>query len=71
MKRHLHPYVMSIDTIMKNQVWLRFSVLPNVLLGSIYVLPSDSHYFNPNNFSFIQEKVKWSEGESDGGTVDG
>ena len=62
-KRHLHPYVTSVGTSLKDQVWLRLSVLPNVVFGFIYVPPYDSHYFTPDSFSFIHEKVKWCEGE--------
>ncbi len=61
MKQHLCQYVMSVDTNMKDQVWL--SLLSDILLGFIYVPPSDSQYFNPNSFSYIQEKIKWSESE--------
>lgn len=63
-KRHIvHQYVMSVDTRMKDQVWLRLSLLSNILFGFIYVPPSDSQYFKPNSFSFIQEKIKWAENE--------
>lgn len=60
-KRHLHQCVMSVDTSMKDQVWLRLSLLNDILLGFVYVPPSDSQNFNQNSFSFIQEKIKWSE----------
>ena len=62
-KQHLHQCVMSVDTSMKDQIWLRLSLLSDVILGFIYVPPSDSQYFNPNSFSFIQEKIKWCEEE--------
>lgn len=43
----------------------------DILLGFIYVPPSDSQHFNPNSFSFIQEKVKWSESEGLGAMLMG
>ena len=34
-ERHLHQCVMSVDTSMKDQAWLRLSLLSNILLGFI------------------------------------
>ena len=56
-KRCLQASVMSVDFAMKDRIWLKLSVLSTVLLGFVYVPPIDSQYFNPNNFSYIQEKI--------------
>ena len=56
-KRWLQASVMSLDVEMKDQVWIKLPVLSSVLLGFVYVPPTDSQYFNPNSFSYIQEKI--------------
>lgn len=63
-KRALQSSVMGIDFKMKDQVWVRLSLLSNVLLGFIYIPPTDSQYFNPNAFSYIQEKISSGEEEN-------
>ena len=70
-KRCLQSKILSVDTSMKDQVWLRLSPLCNMLIGFCYIPPSDSQYFNPYSFSYIQEKVRWSEDEGLGVIVMG
>lgn len=41
-----------------DQVWMRFACLPSELLGFVYVPPPDSTYFNPTQFSAVQERIK-------------
>ena len=48
---------------MKDPIWLRMSLLSNVMLGFVYVPPVDSQYFNPNSFSYMQEKIMLGEEE--------
>ncbi|MPC18189.1 hypothetical protein E2C01_011066 [Portunus trituberculatus] len=43
-RRALHSAVLTVDTSATDQVWLRFSCLPGMLLGFVYVTPSDSPY---------------------------
>ena len=60
-RRHLMDSIVSIDTTMKDQVWIRLSVLCNIIIVFYYIPPSDSQYFDPYSFSFIQEKLRKSE----------
>ncbi len=62
-RRRVMDSVVSIDTTMKDQVWVRLSALGNIIIGICYIPPSDSQYFNPYSFSFIQEKLRKSEEE--------
>lgn len=55
-RRYLQSSVTSVDTEMKDQIWMKLSLINNVLLRFVYVPPTDSQYFNPNSFSYIQEK---------------
>ena len=59
-RRSLQHQVLHVDTGIEDQVWLRLSCIPGVLFGFCYVPPSDSSYFNPDQFSSIQEKLKGS-----------
>lgn len=54
---------MSADTSMNDHVWLRLSLLSSSIFDFIYIPQSDSQYFNPNNFSYIQEKIQLNEAE--------
>ena len=63
-KRSLQSYVKCVDFEMNDRVWIKLSMLSTVLLGFIYVPPADSHYFNPNSFSYIQEKIVSGEEEN-------
>ena len=63
-RRCLQSSVMCVDVKMKDQIWLRLSHLANVLLGFVYVPPTDSQYFNPISFSYMQEKIIRGEEEN-------
>ena len=56
-RRALQSSVISVDTSKVDQVWIRLTMLANVLLGIVYVPPIDSRYFNPKSFSDLQEKI--------------
>ena len=60
-RRRLTDSIVSIDTTMKDQVWILLSVLYNIIIGFCYIPSSDSQYFDPYSFSFIQEKLRKSE----------
>lgn len=65
-KQHLeHNIILSVDTSMRDQVWLRLSLLSSTLIGFCYIPPSDSQYFNHQSFRLIQ-KVKSCEKEGMG-----
>ncbi len=56
-RRRPMDFIVSIDTTMKDQVWIRLSVLCSIIIGACYIPPSDLQYFNPYSFSFIQERL--------------
>ena len=58
LRRSLQSGVISVDTGMEGQVWVRLSYAPDILFGFVYIPPSDSPYFNPVLISAIQEKIK-------------
>ena len=57
-RRVLHTSVVYMDTGTEDQVWMRMACIPGVLLGFVYVPPSDSTYFSPAQTSAIQERMK-------------
>lgn len=59
-RRTLQPTVLSVDTNVVDEVWLRLACLRNVLLGFAYVPLPDSQYFNPAQFSAVQERIKFA-----------
>lgn len=60
-RRSLHNKVVAVDTSTPDQVWLRLAVLPNLLIGFVYIPPTDSPYFSPEQLSAIQERVRSAE----------
>lgn len=70
-RRYLQKKILSIYTNMKDQVWLCLSPLISLLIGFCYIPPSDSQYFNPCSFIFVQEKLKWSEDKGLGAVIMG
>ena len=65
-KRSLLRSVVKVDVKVKDQIWVKFSLLNNILLGFIYIPPSDSQYFNPNSFSNTQEQILNAEKDNRG-----
>ncbi len=63
-KNYLSRFVVSVDTSIEDQVWLRLCCAPRVLFGFCYIPPNDSQYFSHQSFSAIQEKL------SDDGSYD-
>ena len=42
--------------ILPDQVWFRLHLLPDLLMGAIYIPPHDSPYFNNRSFAYVQEQ---------------
>ena len=59
-KNYLVKEIVSIDTSVKEQVWVEFRCVPKYLFGFCYIPPSDSEYYSHYSFAAIQEKLKTS-----------
>lgn len=59
-KAYLSQYVVEVDDITRDQVWIKLRCFPGVLFGFCYIPPPDSPYFDFVLLSAIQEKVKSS-----------
>ncbi len=58
LKHHLKSSVLSIDTASIDQVWLRLSVIPDIVLGSCYVPPRDSPFFSLEMLADVQARIR-------------
>lgn len=55
-KNYLANYVVSVQTDVSDQVWVRFRCIPKCLFGFCYIPPADSEYYSHDLFAVIQEK---------------
>lgn len=62
-KNYLFKDIASVDTSVKEQVWLKFRSMPKCLFGFVYIPPSDSEYYSHDSFASIQEKLRTSDSE--------
>ena len=56
-KNYISNLVLSVDTSIGEQIWLRFKSSPELLFGFCYVPPCDSEYYSHESFAAIQEKI--------------
>ena len=64
-RRSLQREIISADTSIEGQVWVRLSCAPGIMFGFLYIPPSDSPYFSPALISGIQEKIKTTSFNTD------
>ena len=48
--------ITCVDVSYHEQIWVRFSFLPQVVFGGCYVPPSDSMYYTDEDFAHIQSR---------------
>ena len=56
-RSYLIQFIQCIDVNIMDQVWVKFTFLPDLWIGGCYIPPSDSPYFTENSFSAIQERL--------------
>ncbi len=49
--------IMSADTGSTDQIWIRFTYNPKVVIGSCYIPPRDSPYFTMDTIADIQSRI--------------
>ena len=52
----LSDKISFVDVSYSEQIWAKFSFLPQVIFGGCYVPPSDSIYYSDEDFAHIQSK---------------
>ena len=57
-KNYLYSQVTHIDISVEDQIWFWLRDIPDIMIGGIYIPPSDSLYYFDESISYIQSKCE-------------